>query len=496
MGTNCLASTSIGCLFCCKGCNAEKLRNAFTFLPPKPSYEVQPHADDAAKGRIVYTMNALNNSALYRHAAESSEVHWATTKKGNRIPVVWVRSASQGQDNSNECTATSGGEASPSLVLLHCHGNATDIGLMMGPYVELAKVLGIEVVGVEYSGYGAASGKPSSSNTYADLEAAYDLVRSSGVPANRIVAYGQSVGSGPVSNLAVTHVLAGLVLHSPLLSGIRVVDPQPERCCRPSCVWSCFDFYPNHKRAKQLQCPALVMHGRRDDIIPFYHGYTLYQLVPREFRWPAYFPIGAGHNNIVEADMRSYFGELSTFLLDLKKIASGLKVDPPGIGNPRVLQYPSFGVFRRHEPHQQQQQQQKQQHQQVLEVPSESASASASCSDARGLAHDVGKCGVADVTEQQEMRGPDEAVAVDATDVHPVEEVDAAGQPATDNDAREVVIEGSAHSTQRSSAHDFLGPVPEPAVGPTDGRYEQFRQGQLLLALPSQPPQEDIWRAS
>ncbi|CAK9043613.1 Hypothetical protein SCF082_LOCUS24896, partial [Durusdinium trenchii] len=41
MGSNCVASTSIGCLFCCKGCNAEKVRNAFTFIPPPPSYTVE-----------------------------------------------------------------------------------------------------------------------------------------------------------------------------------------------------------------------------------------------------------------------------------------------------------------------------------------------------------------------------------------------------------------------------------------------------------------------
>ena len=27
----------------------------------------------------------------------------------------------------------------------------------------------------------------------------------------------------------------------------KVVDPKPDACCRPSCVWSCFDFYPNDR---------------------------------------------------------------------------------------------------------------------------------------------------------------------------------------------------------------------------------------------------------
>merc|ERR1719219_1379368 len=47
------------------------------------------------------------------------------------------------------------------FVLIHCHGNATDVGLMMSAYWELSKQLGVDVVGVEYSGYGQASGSPS-----------------------------------------------------------------------------------------------------------------------------------------------------------------------------------------------------------------------------------------------------------------------------------------------------------------------------------------------
>merc|ERR1712007_164612 len=130
-------------------------------------------------------------------------------------------------------------------------------------YWELVKETGVDVVGVEYSGYGAAQGKPSASNTIADLEAAYDLVVSLGVSPARIVVYGQSVGSGPVSSLASKKKVGGVVLHSPLLSGIKVVDPAPEACCRPSCVYTCFDFYHNDRRVKTLlDCPVLVMHGQ------------------------------------------------------------------------------------------------------------------------------------------------------------------------------------------------------------------------------------------
>jgi len=265
-------------------------------------------------------MDGLRASQLYRRAAESSEVWWVTTRRGTRVPLVWMKYRGNKQGSTGAAPST----GQPNLVLLHCHGNATDIGMMMGPYYELAKVLGIDVIGVEYSGYGAASGEPSSSNTNADLEAAYDFVAGHGVPSKRIVAYGQSVGSGPVSSLTGNRELGGIVLHSPLLSGIKVIDPHPNKCCRPSCVWHCFDFYPNYKHIKAVTCPAFIMHGQRDEIIPFYHGKLLHRACPKNSRWPAYFPLRAGHNNLVETDIQMYFGEVKAFLDSLLKIADGL----------------------------------------------------------------------------------------------------------------------------------------------------------------------------
>jgi len=277
--------------------------------------------------KMTYLMEGLEASDLYRKAREASEMHWLTTRMGHRVPMVWLRRAKL-DDKLRQNEASDQALGRP-LVLLHCHGNATDIGMMMGPYYELGKVLGIEVCGVEYAGYGAAEGRPSSGNTYADVEAAYDYLVANGVPPNRIVAYGQSVGSGPATALASKKLLGGVVLHSPLLSGIKVVDPKPDVCCRPSCVWSCFDFYPNDRRIRQLLCPLFVMHGQRDDIIPFYHGFRLHKACPKQHRWPAYFPARAGHNDLVETDMRAYFGEVAHFLQDVRAIAEGNKVEPP-----------------------------------------------------------------------------------------------------------------------------------------------------------------------
>lgn len=69
--------------------------------------------------------------------------------------------------------------------------------------------------------------QPSEHNTYADIEAAYKCLKESyGAKQEEIILYGQSVGSGPTLDLAARlPYLRAVVLHSPILSGLRVMYP-------------------------------------------------------------------------------------------------------------------------------------------------------------------------------------------------------------------------------------------------------------------------------
>lgn len=114
-------------------------------------------------------------------------------------------------------------------------------------------------MGYDYSGYGASTGTPTVNNTLADITAVLHFLQSEySVAPNRVILYGQSVGSGPSCYLAsIQHDLAGVVLHSPLLSGVRVLKPH----VRWWPAWA--DIYPNHTLAPKIRAPVLVMHVRR-----------------------------------------------------------------------------------------------------------------------------------------------------------------------------------------------------------------------------------------
>lgn len=69
--------------------------------------------------------------------------------------------------------------------------------------------------------------QPTECNTYADIDAAYKCLKEKyGVIDEQLILYGQSVGSGPTLDLASRlSNLKGVVLHSPILSGLRVLYP-------------------------------------------------------------------------------------------------------------------------------------------------------------------------------------------------------------------------------------------------------------------------------
>ncbi|PWA47972.1 alpha/Beta hydrolase fold protein [Artemisia annua] len=167
-------------------------------------------------------------------------------------------------------------------------------------------------MGYDYSGYGASTGKPSELNTYADIEAVYECLQTKyGVSQEDLILYGQSVGSGPTLHLAATLPrLRGVVLHSGILSGLRVV-------CHVKCTL-CFDIYKNVNKIRKVKCPTLVIHGTEDDVVNWKHGNGLWKLAkdPYEPLWIQ----GGGHCNLELYP--DYIRHLCRFIYDMETITT------------------------------------------------------------------------------------------------------------------------------------------------------------------------------
>jgi len=192
--------------------------------------------------------------------------------------------------------------------ILYSHGNAEDIGQIL-PTLEDIKGMGFSVFAYDYRGYGTSSGTSSEENAYHDEDAAYDyLVNDLAIPANRIIALGRSLGGAVAVDLAHRRQLGGLIIESSFVTAYRVLTHIP---LFP------FDKFKSISKIKQIHCPVQVIHGKRDEVIPFWHGERLFQEAnePKLSLWVE----GAGHNNLFEVAGNRYGQALRDFVVLIER---------------------------------------------------------------------------------------------------------------------------------------------------------------------------------
>ncbi|KAK6263354.1 hypothetical protein QUC31_009170 [Theobroma cacao] len=250
------------------GCMVSQLAAKFAFFPPSPpTYQIKKH--DNGKLTVVSSSSSTPISVA---DDTSLDVLLIDTKRGNKIVAFYLKNPYA------------------RLTVLYSHGNAADLGQLYDLFVQLKVNLRVNIMGYDYSGYGASTGKPSESNTYADIEAVYQCLQTEyGISQEDLILYGQSVGSGPTLHLAAKLPrLRGVVLHSGILSGLRVL-------CHVKFTF-CFDIYQNINKIRKVKCPVLVIHGTEDDVVNWLHGNGLWKMArePYEPLWIK----GGGHCNL------------------------------------------------------------------------------------------------------------------------------------------------------------------------------------------------------
>lgn len=153
------------------------------------------------------------------------------------------------------------------FTILYSHGNAEDLGDIQFVLEELRN-LGFAVFSYDYRGYGTSQGKPTETTTYKDIDAAYNyLTQQLGINPKNIILYGRSVGGGPSVDLASRKPIGGLILENTFVSTFRVATRIP---IVP------FDKFNNIAKIKKVRSPILIMYGKADRVIPFWHGEKLF----------------------------------------------------------------------------------------------------------------------------------------------------------------------------------------------------------------------------
>ncbi|MSP51026.1 MAG: alpha/beta hydrolase [Alphaproteobacteria bacterium] len=179
---------------------------------------------------------------------------------------------------------------SPTIVYFHGNGgNIADRAATVRPWLDR----GIGVVLFNMRGYGASEGSPSEAGWFADGAAALGFAQAQGVAPERIVLFGESMGSGVAVKVATEVDIAALILQAPLTSAVDIAAHHyrflPVR-------WLMKDRYESIARIGALRAPLLIVHGEADDIVPVGSGRALLAAAPEPKQ--GVFIAGAGHNDV------------------------------------------------------------------------------------------------------------------------------------------------------------------------------------------------------
>lgn len=189
--------------------------------------------------------------------------------------------------------------------VLFSHGNAEDLADIAAHLAELSTRLDVSVLGYDYRGYGKSGGRPGEAAAYADEERIYrHLVGARGVPPERIVLHGRSLGGAVAADLASRVPVAGLVLESTFASSAALVFSFP--------IFP-FEPFPVAKKVARATCPTLQLHGSRDTVVPPWHARHLHDASAARSKRLVVVE-GAGHDDVADVAGDAYFESLHAFL--------------------------------------------------------------------------------------------------------------------------------------------------------------------------------------
>ena len=223
--------------------------------------------------KMLFPIPPIGRTAPGAAGFPEAEEHVLTTADGEKV-IVWHVPAKPGRP-----------------VVLFFPGNGDFLSGRVCRFKDITSD-GTGLVALSYRGYAGSTGSPSEVGLLRDAEAAYAFAIAR-YAADRIVAWGFSLGSGVAVAIAAGHPVAKLILEAPFTSTVDLAASLfpivPVRLLMR-------DSFHSDQRIAHVSAPLLIMHGENDNVIPIAFGERLFALShePKQFvRLPA-----GGHDNL------------------------------------------------------------------------------------------------------------------------------------------------------------------------------------------------------
>jgi fermentation-respiration switch protein FrsA (DUF1100 family) len=244
-------------------------------------FRKEPHSGSAARTMIVLGWTAVIGLCLY--AALATMVYLAQRSLMYFPDKNHVTPAEAGLPEAKEVplTASDGVRVvawhvppqDHKPVIVYFHGNGGSLRYRVPRFRKLIDA-GIGLVGLEYRGYGGSAGSPSEQGLIDDGQAAYRFAAAH-YPAQQLVLWGESLGSGVAIAVAAEQPVGRVILEAPFTSAVAVGAQHywylPVRLLMK-------DQFHSDSRIGKVTAPVMIMHGVRDRTVPYAMGERLFEL--------------------------------------------------------------------------------------------------------------------------------------------------------------------------------------------------------------------------
>ena len=170
--------------------------------------------------------------------------------------------------------------------ILYFHGNAGTLENRIHK-INHFEDMEINFLLISWRGFNGNDGKPTEQGLYLDAKSAIKWLSNKGIGEEKIIIYGESLGSGVATEISQNKNFAGVILESPFTS---MIDAGKSRYPIFPISLLLKDRYESDKKIKNIKSPILIMHGEADKIVPFRMGKKLYEMAnqPKYSYFPKY----------------------------------------------------------------------------------------------------------------------------------------------------------------------------------------------------------------
>ena len=163
---------------------------------------------------------------------------------------------------------------------------------------------------IAWRGFSGNLGKPNEKGLYDDAKSAVDWLNSIGIKEEKIILYGESLGTAVAIEIAQNRNFAGIILESPFTS---MVEMGKEHYFFFPVGLLLKDRYESVNKIKNVHSPLLVMHGKKDRIVPFKMGKKIYNSAnsPKFYYFSEYDDHMMDYNNLLLNRIKTFIQSLN-----------------------------------------------------------------------------------------------------------------------------------------------------------------------------------------